>query len=68
MMNAKIQLASEKNLEELLPFVRAYHEFEELKLTPYSELTPQSCNTGVSPVGLRTNMILPTLNADVSPD
>ena len=35
MMNAKIQLASEKNLEELLPFVRAYHEFEELKLTEY---------------------------------
>ncbi len=30
MMNAKIQLASEKNLEELLPFVRAYHKFEEL--------------------------------------
>ncbi len=33
MLDTKIQLASEKNLAELLPFVRSYHKFEEINLT-----------------------------------
>jgi ribosomal protein S18 acetylase RimI-like enzyme len=33
MTNVTIQLASKKNLAEVIPFVRAYHEFENLELT-----------------------------------
>ncbi len=33
MLNVKIQLALENNLAKLLPFVRAYHEFEGLNLS-----------------------------------
>ncbi len=55
MLDAKIQLASEKNLAELLPLVRSYHKFEGINLTEKgraSSLHTLLCNQSLGRIWL----------------